>query len=195
MSKEELVEKTDKNLKIQECKDEIKKYFLERLDAETDENSSCVFVEQKVYNIMSSQEVADIIEKHGCTRVDIRMYSIIYDAIEEVKAAMEGMLAPVVKEVVTSSIEVREVFHITKVGTVAGAMVKEGKVKRSDKARLVRDGIVIFSGSINALKRFKDDVKEVAFNYECGISLVNFNDLKVGDVIETYEEVEVKQTL
>ena len=123
------------------------------------------------------------------------MYSIIYDAIEEVKAAMEGMLAPVVKEVVTSSIEVREVFHITKVGTVAGAMVKEGKVKRSDKARLVRDGIVIFSGSINALKRFKDDVKEVAFNYECGISLVNFNDLKVGDVIETYEEVEVKQTL
>ena len=127
--------------------------------------------------------------------VDIRMYSIIYDAIEEVKAAMEGMLTPEVKEVVTASIEVREVFHITKVGTVAGAMVKEGKVKRSDKARLVRDGIVIFSGSINALKRFKDDVKEVAFNYECGISLVNFNDLKVGDVIETYEEVEVKQTL
>ncbi|MBP6980573.1 MAG: translation initiation factor IF-2 [Bacteroides sp.] len=144
------------------------------------------------FQVRPSASARKYAEQEG---VDIRMYSIIYDAIEEVKAAMEGMLAPVVKEVVTSSIEVREVFHITKVGTVAGAMVKEGKVKRSDKARLVRDGIVIFSGSINALKRFKDDVKEVAFNYECGISLVNFNDLKVGDVIETYEEVEVKQTL
>ena len=144
------------------------------------------------FQVRPSASARKYAEQEG---VDIRMYSIIYDAIEEVKAAMEGMLAPVVKEVVTSSIEVREVFHITKVGTVAGAMVKEGKVKRSDKARLVRDGIVIFSGSINALKRFKDDVKEVAFNYECGISLVNFNDLKIGDVIETYEEVEVKQTL
>ena len=144
------------------------------------------------FQVRPSASARKYAEQEG---VDIRMYSIIYDAIEEVKAAMEGMLAPEVKEVVTASIEVREVFHITKVGTVAGAMVKEGKVKRSDKARLVRDGIVIFSGSINALKRFKDDVKEVAFNYECGISLVNFNDLKVGDVIETYEEVEVKQTL
>ena len=144
------------------------------------------------FQVRPSASARKYAEQEG---VDIRMYSIIYDAIEEVKAAMEGMLAPVVKEVVTSSIEVRDVFHITKVGPVAGAMVKEGKVKRSDKARLVRDGIVIFSGSINALKRFKDDVKEVAFNYECGISLVNFNDLKVGDVIETYEEVEVKQTL
>ncbi|WP_319504215.1 translation initiation factor IF-2 [Bacteroides graminisolvens] len=144
------------------------------------------------FQVRPSASARKYAEQEG---VDIRMYSIIYDAIEEVKAAMEGMLTPEVKEVVTASIEVREVFHITKVGTVAGAMVKEGKVKRSDKARLVRDGIVIFSGSINALKRFKDDVKEVAFNYECGISLVNFNDLKVGDVIETYEEVEVKQTL
>ena len=127
--------------------------------------------------------------------VDIRLYSVIYDAIEEVKSAMEGMLAPEVKEVVTSSIEVRQVFHITKVGTVAGAMVKEGKVKRSDKARVIRDGIVIFNGAINALKRFKDDVKEVSVNFECGISLVNYNDLKPGDIIETYEEVEVKQTL
>ena len=131
-------------------------------------------------------------EKEG---VDIRKYSVIYDAIEEVKAAMEGMLAPEVKEVVTATIEVREVFNITKVGTVAGAMVKTGKVKRSDKARLIRDGIVIFSGAINALKRFKDDVKEVGTNFECGISLVGTNDLKVGDMIETYEEVEVKQTL
>ncbi|MDL2291766.1 translation initiation factor IF-2 [Bacteroides sp. OttesenSCG-928-F21] len=127
--------------------------------------------------------------------VDVRLYSVIYSAIEEVKAAMEGMLAPEVKEEVTASIEVREVFNITKVGTVAGAMVKEGKVKRSDKARLIRDGIVIFTGSINALKRFKDDVKEVATNYECGISLVNYHDIKVGDIIESFQEIEVKQTL
>ena len=95
----------------------------------------------------------------------------------------------------TATIEVREVFHISKVGTVAGAMVKEGKVKRSDRARLIRDGIVIYTGDINALKRFKDDVKEVATNFECGISLQNYNDIKVGDIIETFQEVEVKQTL
>lgn len=127
--------------------------------------------------------------------VDIRLYSVIYAAIEEVKSAMEGMLAPEVKEEITATIEVREVFNITKVGTVAGAMVKEGKVKRSDKARLIRDGIVIHTGAINALKRFKDDVKEVATNYECGISLVNYHDIKVGDIIESFEEIEVKQTL
>ncbi len=127
--------------------------------------------------------------------VDIRKYSIIYDAIEEVKAAMEGMLEPIVKEQVTATIEVREVFNISKVGMVAGALVKTGKVKRSDKARLIRDGIVIFSGEINALKRFKDDVKEVGMNFECGISLTNCNDIKVDDIIETYEEVEIKQKL
>ena len=144
------------------------------------------------FQVRPSASARKFAEQEG---VDIRLYSVIYAAIEEVKAAMEGMLAPEVKEVVTATIEVREVFHITKVGTVAGAVVKEGKVKRSDKARLIRDGIVIFSGSINALKRFKDDVKEVGTNFECGISLVNYNDLKVGDMIETYEEVEVKQTL
>lgn len=127
--------------------------------------------------------------------VDVRLYSVIYAAIEEVKAAMEGMLAPEVREEITATIEVREVFNITKVGTVAGAMVKEGKVKRSDKARLIRDGIVIFTGNINALKRFKEDVKEVATNYECGISLVNYHDIKVGDIIESFQEIEVKQTL
>jgi translation initiation factor IF-2 len=127
--------------------------------------------------------------------VDIRKYSVIYDAIEEVKSAMEGMLAPQLKEQVTATIEVREVFNITKVGLVAGAMVKTGKVKRSDKARLIRDGIVIYAGSINALKRFKDDVKEVGTNFECGISLTGCNDIKVGDIIESYEEIEVKQTL
>lgn len=144
------------------------------------------------FQVRPSGSAERMAEKEG---VDIRKYSVIYDAIEEVKAAMEGMLAPEVKEVVTSTIEVREVFNITKVGTVAGAVVKTGKVKRSDKARLIRDGIVIFSGAINALKRFKDDVKEVGTNFECGISLVNYNDIKVGDMIETYEEVEVKQTL
>ena len=127
--------------------------------------------------------------------VDIRLYSIIYDAIGEVKAAMEGMLEPVVKEEVTATVEVRQVFHISKVGFVAGAFVTDGKVSRSDKARLIRDGIVIQTANIAALKRFKDDVREVAANYECGISLQNCNDIKEGDIIETFKEVEVKAEL
>ena len=127
--------------------------------------------------------------------VEINTYSVIYDAIEDVKSAMEGMLDKVTKEVVTGQVEVREVYKISKVGTVAGAYVVEGKAHRSDKARLVRDGIVIHTGEINALKRYKDDVKEVGVNFECGISLVNFNDIQVGDIIETFMEVEVKQKL
>ncbi|MDR0745080.1 MAG: translation initiation factor IF-2 [Mediterranea sp.] len=144
------------------------------------------------FQVRPSSSARKYAEQEG---VDIRLYSVIYAAIEEVKAAMEGMLTPEMKEEITATIEVLEVFNITKVGTVAGAMVKEGKVKRSDKARLIRDGIVIHTGAINALKRFKEDVKEVATNYECGISLVNYNDIKVGDMIESYEEIEVKQTL
>ncbi|MDL2212335.1 translation initiation factor IF-2 [Bacteroides sp. OttesenSCG-928-E20] len=144
------------------------------------------------FQVRPSASARRLAEQDG---VDVRLYSVIYAAIEEVKAAMEGMLAPVVKEEITATIEVREVFNITKVGTVAGAMVREGKVKRSDKARLIRDGIVIHTGAINALKRFKDDVKEVATNYECGISLVNYHDIKVGDIIESFQEIEVKQTL
>ena len=144
------------------------------------------------FQVRPSASAGKLAEQEG---VDIRKYSVIYDAIEEVKAAMEGMLAPTLKEQVTATIEVREVFNISKVGQVAGAMVKTGKVKRSDKARLIRDGIVVFTGHINALKRFKDDVKEVGTNFECGISLTNCNDIKVGDIIETYEEIEVKQTL
>ena len=144
------------------------------------------------FQVRPSSSAGKLAEQEG---VDIRNYSVIYDAIEEVKAAMEGMLAPTLKEQITATIEVREVFNITKVGLVAGAMVKTGKVKRSDKARLIRDGIVVFTGAINALKRFKDDVKEVGTNFECGISLTNCNDIKVGDIIEAYEEVEVKQTL
>ena len=127
--------------------------------------------------------------------VDIRLYSIIYDTISEVKAAMEGMLEPVVKEEVTATIDVRQVFHISKVGFVAGAFVTEGKVTRSDKARLIRDGIVIQTANIAALKRFKDDVREVAANFECGISLQNCNDIQEGDIIETFKEVEVKAEL
>lgn len=144
------------------------------------------------FQVRPSGAAAKLAEQEG---VDIRKYSVIYDAIEEVKAAMEGMLAPTLKEQVTATIEVREVFNITKVGLVAGGMVKTGKVRRSDKARLIRDGIVIFTGVISALKRFKDDVKEVGTNFECGISLTNFSDYKEGDMIESYEEVKVKQTL
>lgn len=127
--------------------------------------------------------------------VDIRLYSVIYDAIEEVKKAMEGLLKPIVKEEQTAQVEVRQVYRISKVGLVAGAYVIDGKVARTNKARVVRDGIVVFTGEINALKRFKDDVKEVSTNFECGISLTNCNDLREGDIIETYQEVEIKQKL
>ena len=127
--------------------------------------------------------------------VDIRIYSIIYDAIDEVKSAMEGLLAPKVKEEVTATVEVMEVFHISKVGMVAGCRVRDGKVSRSDKARVIRDGIVIHTGDIQALKRFKDDVKEVQAGMECGMSLVSYNDIKEGDIIETFTQIEVKQTL
>ncbi len=127
--------------------------------------------------------------------VEINTYSVIYDAIDDVTSAMEGMLDKVKKEVVTGQVEVREVYKISKVGTVAGCMVTEGKVHRSDRARVVRDGIVVHTADIAALKRYKDDVKEVATNFECGVSLVNFNDIQVGDVLETFTEIEVKQTL
>ena len=127
--------------------------------------------------------------------VEINTYSVIYDAIDDVKSAMIGMLDKVKKEVITGQVEVREVYKISKVGTVAGAYVVEGKVHRTDKARVVRDGIVVHTAEIAALKRYKDDVKEVAANFECGISLVNFNDIQQGDVLETFTEIEVKQTL
>lgn len=127
--------------------------------------------------------------------VEINTYSVIYDAIDDVKSAMEGMLEKVKKEIVTGQVEVREVYKISKVGTVAGAYVTEGKVHRTDRARVVRDGIVVHTADINALKRYKDDVKEVAANFECGISLVNFNDIQVGDILETFTEIEVQQKL
>ena len=144
------------------------------------------------FQVRPSQAARRAAEKDG---VEVRLYSIIYDAIEEVKSAMEGMLSPEIKEEMTAYVEVREVFKITKVGTVAGCMVKEGKIKRSNKIRLIRDGIVIYSGELGSLKRFKDDVKEVASGYECGLNIHNYNDIKVGDVIEAFEEIEVKKTL
>ncbi len=128
-------------------------------------------------------------------QIDIRFYSIIYDAIEEIRAAMEGMLSPEIKEEITGMAEVREAFKITKVGTVAGCFVKEGKLLRSSKVRIIRDGIVIYTGELGSLKRFKDDVKEVSSGYECGLNIHNFNDIRVGDMIEGFTEFEVKKKL
>jgi translation initiation factor IF-2 len=127
--------------------------------------------------------------------IEIRLYSIIYAAIEELKSAMEGMLEPKIEEKIVCNIEVREVFKITKVGAVAGCMVADGKITRNTKVRVVRDGIVIYSGELASLKRFKDDAREVQAGMECGLSVKNFNDIKVGDIIEGYEQVEVKRTL
>ena len=123
----------------------------------------------------------------------LQSYSVIYDAIDDVKSTMVGMLDKVKKEIVTGQFEVKQVFKISKVGTVAGGMVTEGKVHSKDKGRVVRDGIVIHTAPIDALKRYKDDVKDVATGLECGISLVNYNDLQVGDIIETFTEIEVEQ--
>jgi translation initiation factor IF-2 len=127
--------------------------------------------------------------------IDIRLYSVIYDAINEVKDAMEGMLSPEIKEEIVGTAEVRDTFKIKKVGTVAGCIVKDGKLNRNTKVRVIRDGIVIYTGDLGSLKRFKDDVKEVVSGYECGLNVENFNDIKVGDVIEGFQEVEVKKTL
>ncbi|WP_395808444.1 translation initiation factor IF-2 [Daejeonella sp.] len=128
-------------------------------------------------------------------QIDIRLYSIIYDAINEVKAAMEGMLDPEFEEKITSNVEIREVFKITKVGTIAGCMVLDGKITRNSKVRIIRDGVVVYTGELASLKRFKDDVKEVATGYECGLNIQNFNNIEVGDIVESYEQVEVKRKL
>ena len=128
-------------------------------------------------------------------QIDIRLYSIIYDAINEVKAAMEGMLDPEFEEKITSNVEIREVFKISKVGTIAGCMVLDGKITRNSKVRIIRDGVVIYTGELASLKRFKDDVKEVATGYECGLNIQNFNNIEVGDIVESYEQVEVKRKL
>lgn len=128
-------------------------------------------------------------------QIDIRLYSIIYTAIEEIKAAIEGMLSPDIEEKILCNIEVRDVFRITKVGAVAGCYVLDGKVARQTRIRVIRDGIVVHTGSLGSLKRFKDDVKEVLSGYECGLNINNFNDIQVGDIIEGYEEIEIKRRL
>ena len=144
------------------------------------------------FQVRPSQQARKSAEREG---VEIRLYSIIYDAIADVKDAMEGMLSPEIKEEITANVEVQQVFKISKVGTVAGCMVKEGKIKRTNKIRLIRDGIVIYSGELGSLKRFKDDVKEVVAGLDCGLNITNFNDIQVGDIIEAYEETEIKKTL
>lgn len=143
------------------------------------------------FQVRPSVDARRLAEKE---EVDIRLYSIIYDAIEQIKDAMEGMLSPEIKEEVTATLEVLNTFKISKVGTVAGCLVREGKVKRSNKLRLIRDGIVVFSGELGSLKRMKDDVKEVSTGFECGLNIANYNDVRIGDFIETFEEIEVKRT-
>ena len=144
------------------------------------------------FNVRPTMQARKIAEKE---QIDIRLYSIIYTAIEEIKSAIEGMLAPEIQEVVTCNIEIREVFHISKVGNIAGCMVLDGKVNRQTKIRLIRDGIVVHTGTLGSLKRFKDDVKEVSAGFECGLNIENFNDIKVGDIIEGYTEKEVSRKL
>ncbi|MDD2961094.1 MAG: translation initiation factor IF-2 [Muribaculaceae bacterium] len=144
------------------------------------------------FQVRPSVAAKRLAEKEG---VDIRLYSIIYAAIEEVTSAMEGMLAPEIKEEIVGSAEVLQTYHISKVGTIAGAIVREGKVRRNCKIRLIRDGIVKYTGDLGSLKRFKDDVKEVASGYDCGLNIAGYNDIKEGDIIEAFEEVEVKKSL
>jgi len=151
--------------------------------------SNAIIIGFQVRPSLSARKLAEKEE------IDIRLYSIIYDAINEIKSAMEGMLSPEVREEITCTVEVRDVFKITKVGTIAGCYVREGKITRNTKVRVIRDGIVIYTGELGSLKRFKDDAKEVASGYECGLNIKNFNDIKVGDVVEGYKEIEVKKTL
>jgi translation initiation factor IF-2 len=151
--------------------------------------SNAIIVGFQVRPSVSARKLAEREE------IDVRFYSIIYTAINEIKAAIEGMLAPEIEEKITCNVEVREVFKITKVGTVAGCMVLDGKINRNTRVRVIRDGIVVYTGNLGSLKRFKDDVKEVATGYECGLNIDNFNDIKVNDIIEGYEETEVKRKL
>jgi translation initiation factor IF-2 len=144
------------------------------------------------FNVRPSPQARKLAENES---IDIRMYSIIYNAINEIKSAIEGMLEPTTEEKVTGNVEIREVFKITKVGTIAGCYVTDGKIFRNSKVRIIRDGVVVHDGELESLKRFKDDVKEVGYGFECGLGIKNFNDLKVGDYVEAYEIVEVKRTL
>lgn len=151
--------------------------------------SNAIIIGFQVRPSMSARKLAEKEE------IDIRLYSIIYDAINELRDAMEGMLSPDVKENITATLEIREVFKITKVGTIAGCIVREGKIHRNSKVRVIREGIVVYTGDLGSLKRFKEDVREVGNGYECGLNIANFNDIKVGDIVESFEEIEVKKKL
>ncbi|MGB2385241.1 MAG: EF-Tu/IF-2/RF-3 family GTPase, partial [Flavobacteriales bacterium] len=144
------------------------------------------------FQVRPSGAARRLAEKEG---VQIKLYSVIYKAIEEMKDAMEGLLSAKIEENVVGSAEIRETFKISKVGTIAGCFVIDGNIKRNNKVRVIREGVVVYTGTLGSLKRFKDDVKEVAKGFECGLNIDRFNDIKVGDVVEAYEEVEVKQTL
>jgi translation initiation factor IF-2 len=151
--------------------------------------SNAIIVGFQVRPSLSARKLAEKEE------IDVRLYSIIYNAIEEIRSAMEGMLMPEVREEIVATLEIREIFKVTKVGTVAGCYVKEGKITRNTRVRIIRDGIVIYTGELGSLKRFKDDVKEVVGGYECGLNIHNFNDINTGDIVEGYQEFEVKKTL
>jgi translation initiation factor IF-2 len=144
------------------------------------------------FQVRPSQSARKLAEQE---KIDIRLYSIIYDAIEQIKDAMEGMLSPEIKEVVTGSAEVQKVFKISKVGTIAGCLVREGKVRRTSKVRVIREGIVVHTGELESLKREKDDAKEVTSGMECGLNVANYNDVQEGDVIEAFDEIEVARKL
>ena len=144
------------------------------------------------FQVRPSAAARKLAEQEG---VEINTYSVIYDAIDDVRSAMQGMLDKVKKEVITGQVEVRQVYKISKVGTVAGCLVTEGKVHNKDKVRVIRDGIVVKTAPIDSLKRYKDDVKEVPMGMECGISLVNYGDIQEGDMLETFMEIEVEQKL
>ena len=144
------------------------------------------------FQVRPTAEARKAAEKEG---IEIRLYSVIYDALDEVKDGIEGMLEPEKKEEVTSTVEVKQIFKISKVGTIAGCLVKDGKITKNSKVRLIRDGIVIYTGELGSLQRGKDSVKEVGNGMECGLSIENYNDMKVGDIIESFHIIEIKQTL
>ena len=151
--------------------------------------SDAIIIGFNVRPMGNARQIADKEE------IDIRTYSIIYDAINDLKDAMEGMLSPELKEEITGTAEIRETFKISKIGTIAGCMVTNGKIFRNSGIRLIREGVVVFTGELTSLKRFKDDVKEVSKGYDCGLQIKNYNDIKEGDVVEAFQEVEVKKTL
>ncbi|MDE6778697.1 MAG: translation initiation factor IF-2, partial [Alistipes sp.] len=142
------------------------------------------------FQVRPSAAARKVAEKE---EIEIRLYSIIYDAINDIKDAIEGMLEPVMKEEIVCSVEVLETFKISKVGTVAGCIVREGKLQRSTSIRVIRDGIVVYTGKLGSLKRFKDDVKEVLTGQDCGLNIESYNDIRIGDIVEGYEQVEVKR--